>query len=78
MADTLRNDGITATALLAQGVAGEAIVAEAARLEADTIVIGSHGHGAVHHLLAGSVSEYVLRHSKRPVLVVPGREVTGG
>ena len=34
------------------------------------IVIGSHGKSNVKEMLLGSVSEKVIRKSKRPVLVV--------
>ena len=47
------------------------ILDEAARLHADVIVIGSHGHGRLHGILAGSVTSGVLRGAKVPVLVVP-------
>jgi nucleotide-binding universal stress UspA family protein len=41
--------------------------------DADLIVIGSHGHGALFHLLAGSVATAVLKDAHCPVLVVPAR-----
>jgi len=71
MADALRARGIAARAILVQGPAVEKIVGEAERLDADAIVIGSHGHGAIYRALLGSISEGVLRAAKRPVLVVP-------
>ena len=41
------------------------------RAKADTIVIGARGHGGVMGLLLGSVADYVARHSKVPVVIVP-------
>jgi len=46
-------------------------VREADRLNADLIVLGSHGHGAIHRALLGSVSEHVLHHARRPLLILP-------
>ncbi len=43
------------------------------RLEADLIVIGSHGKGRLKYAFLGSVAEKLLRKSHRPVLVVPVR-----
>jgi nucleotide-binding universal stress UspA family protein len=51
----------------------EAIVARADRLGANVIVLGSRGHGAIARLLLGSTSLGVIRHTKRPTLVVRGR-----
>jgi len=41
--------------------------------EADLIVMGTHGRTGLLHLLVGSVSEYIIRHSKIPVMVVPSK-----
>jgi nucleotide-binding universal stress UspA family protein len=53
------------------GHAGEAIVAAAERLHADSITLGSHGRSGVARALVGSVADTVMRHARRPVLVVP-------
>lgn len=47
------------------------ILAQARKLKADYIVLGSHGHGAVFDLLVGSTTNGVLRKARCPVLVVP-------
>ena len=41
--------------------------------DADLIVIGSHGHTGLMHLLLGSTAEHVVRHAHCPVLVVKPR-----
>lgn len=73
MAETCRRQGIEATALLVQGPTAQMLLEEAAKLECDMIVIGSHGSGVIKQLLGGSVSQAVLTKSDRPVLVVPTR-----
>lgn len=74
-ADRLRARGIDATALQVQGPTVETILHEAERLHADVIVLGSHGHGALHRALLGSISEGVLHRATCPVLIVPSRPV---
>jgi len=46
------------------------IVAYAKEQEIDLIVIGTHGHGALMHMLLGSVAERVVRMASCPVLTV--------
>ncbi len=75
-ADKLHNSGIDSKALLVQGAAVEVILDEASKLNIDLIVVGSHGHGAVYHLMVGSVSEGVLHRSSCPVIVIPTHERT--
>ena len=53
------------------GQAVSSILAEADRIDADLIVIGSHGKGAIKYAFLGSVSEKILHRAMRPVLVVP-------
>lgn len=38
--------------------------------DVDVVVVGSHGRGFIKRVVLGSVSEYVVRHSEHPVLVV--------
>jgi len=74
IADGLRQQGLEATALLVQGPTVELLLQEAANLDADMIILGSHGRGAVQRLLVGSVSEGVLHRAACPVLIVPTHE----
>jgi nucleotide-binding universal stress UspA family protein len=71
IAKRFRKEGLEATALLVHGPTVETILKEASDLDADIIVVGSHGRSAVFQLLLGSVSEGLLRKSRCPVLIVP-------
>ena len=53
-----------------QGNAADTILACAARLRADVIVMGTHGRRGYDRLMLGSVAERVLRNAPCPVLVV--------
>jgi nucleotide-binding universal stress UspA family protein len=54
------------------GAVAEEILNQAQVLDADLIVMGTHGHGAMYNFLVGSATKGVLKHSRRPVLLVPG------
>jgi nucleotide-binding universal stress UspA family protein len=42
-----------------------------AALDAELLVLGSHGHGAIHDTLVGSTSQHVIRHATCPVVILP-------
>jgi nucleotide-binding universal stress UspA family protein len=71
LAEELRGEGLDCTGLLVQGQTVDTLLQEAESLEADLIVMGSHGKGWAKRALFGSVSEGVLHKSKLPVLIVP-------
>lgn len=50
---------------------GDGIVSIAEQEKADFIVMGTRGLDPVRRTLLGSVSDFVIRHSKIPVLVCP-------
>jgi len=74
IAEKLRENGLDSTALLIQGPIAETLMSNAVKIQADYIVVGSHGKSALKQALVGSVSESIIRHAERPVLVVPTRE----
>lgn len=69
--ERMSSQGVNVTSLLIQGYTAEKILKECERLKSDLLVMGSHGHSALHHLLVGSVTEGVLRKVACPVVVVP-------
>jgi nucleotide-binding universal stress UspA family protein len=54
-----------------RGEAWQTILEIADEIDAELLVIGTHGTTAVQSELLGSVSGAVVHHSQRPVLVVP-------
>lgn len=57
--------------LMPEGHPTEDIIKTAETWGADLLVVGTHGRTGLVHLLMGSVAEYLVRHSKIPVMVVP-------
>lgn len=74
-ATDLQQTGIKARPLLVEGATVATILGQAAKLPADYIVIGSHGHGALYSALLGSVSSGVIASAPCPVIVVPHRSI---
>ncbi len=63
--------GVTVdTSVIEAHTAWRGIVEAGASLEADLIVMGSHGRSGLEKLVLGSVAQAVLSHTKLPVLVV--------
>jgi nucleotide-binding universal stress UspA family protein len=67
----LERQGLKVTSQEVIGGVVEEILRIADEIDVDFIVMGRHGHGAMYNLLVGSVTEGVLKHSRRPVLLVP-------
>jgi nucleotide-binding universal stress UspA family protein len=67
----VREPGVECQTKTVEGNPGDEIVDYAAKIGADLIVMGSHGHSGVRRLLLGSVAEKVLHRTPCPVLVVP-------
>ena len=70
--EEIAQEGIKVSLHEPAGVVAEEILNQADALNADLIVMGTHGHGAMYNLLVGSTTKGVLKHSTRPVLLVPG------
>jgi nucleotide-binding universal stress UspA family protein len=62
--------GLTVITHLKQGHAGIEIVSLAEQEKSDLIVVGSHGKSNIDRLLMGSVSTFVVTHSKITTIVV--------
>ena len=53
---------------------GNSILDVAAEMNADIIVMGSHGRSGLDKILMGSVAEKVLHHSSIPLFIIPTRD----
>ena len=58
------------TSVIESHAAWRGVVEAAASLQADLIVMGSHGRSGLEKLVLGSVTQAVLSHTQLPVLVV--------
>ncbi len=67
--DRARQAGARATYLVWDGDPGDGILAAAEAEQADLIVVGTRGRGAMGRML-GSVSDHVVHRARVPVLVV--------
>lgn len=62
---------------LHEGQPADIILRSARRVRADYIVLGSHGHGAMYDLVAGSTARGIIRMAPCPVVLVPVTKQTG-
>jgi nucleotide-binding universal stress UspA family protein len=62
--------GVTLSTHLKFGHAGSEIIALADTIKADLIIVGSHGKSQTDRLLIGSVSTFIVTHSKVSTMVV--------
>ena len=70
-ADTSGKNDLVASVEIVEGYPAEEIIKKAKSLKCDVIIMGTHGKGLLSFMLLGSVAERVLRHSSKPVMVIP-------
>jgi nucleotide-binding universal stress UspA family protein len=73
--DSRADRGVKLQAVLRVGPAWRAIDDVASQIDADLIVLGTHGRLGILHALLGSVAEKVVRTARRPVLTIPARQL---
>ena len=71
LAERTRSAGVECLTFSAIGSVADEIAAQASRIAAELIVVGTHGRTGIRRVLLGSVAEGVVRKAHRPVLVVP-------
>jgi len=67
----IAQDGLKVSLHEPTGAVAEEILNQADVLQADLIVMVTHGHGAMYNLLVGRATKGVFKDSRRPVLLVP-------
>lgn len=65
---------IAVTTNLIQGKPGPGIVEYVDQVNADMVVMGTHGYTGLDRLVLGSVAEYVVRHANCAVLTVKSKQ----
>ncbi len=73
-----KGQGFAAQHQLQSGAPGIVIPDVARTLEADLVIMGTHGRRGFSHLVSGSVAEAVLRNAPCPVLTVKSPRSGGG
>lgn len=68
--EELKAAGFDVTTRVEQGVPHVKILEVADEENVSAIILGSHGRSNLSSVLLGSVSDYVIRHAKKPVIVV--------
>ena len=68
--ERLGERGVRAEIVVGHGEPGEGILAAIRQMRADLVVMATHGHGNVRHLLVGSVTEEIIRASDAPLLLI--------
>ena len=66
----LMSEEVKVKTQIEKGTPSKKIIEIAEKENVALIVMGSHGKGVLKELLIGSVSENVIRHTKKPVLIV--------
>ena len=65
----------TIETIIKEGDFGDAIMDAAIEINADIIVMGSHGRRGLDKILLGSVAEKVLHHTTIPLFIIPTKNL---
>ncbi|MDV2480517.1 universal stress protein [Methanoculleus sp. Wushi-C6] len=73
----LEKQGMAVTVRTPVGSPGKEVVAAADEEGASLVVLGSHGRSNLRDRLLGTVSEYVIKNARQPVLVIKRDMIRG-
>lgn len=65
------SEEVEAEALLIQGSPVETVMQEAKKLQIDLLIVGTHKHSFLYHLMQESVSMELLKKAEIPMLTIP-------
>jgi MFS family permease len=66
----LKSEGVNASVEIREGPISETILSVAQEMKVDMIAMSTHGRTGMQKLLMGSVTEWMIKHSPVPVLVI--------
>ncbi|MGD7653510.1 MAG: universal stress protein [Verrucomicrobiales bacterium] len=69
--EKVKGDLPTSTAEVVEGSPLHCLLSYVDDVNADLVILGSHGHGVIASLLLGSVAEGMVRKAKVPTMIVP-------
>ncbi|NTU97491.1 MAG: universal stress protein [Chlorobiaceae bacterium] len=72
--NSLLSEGVKVDGTMETGKAADIILEKASKLNANFIIMGSHGRKGLNRLIMGSVADAVIRRSDCPVLIVKSGE----
>lgn len=76
--ERISGQGVELSQVVLEDMPDAGLIAAGKELDADLIVVGSHGRTGMSRFLLGSVAERVVRHADCSVLVARGEPVPGG
>lgn len=72
--DLLGSDVADVHGEVLEGLPQDAVIDFAQKVDAEMVIVGTHGHSAIGSVLMGSVASGLVRRAKVPVLVIPCQE----
>lgn len=69
----LRHEGLRATGAVLKGKVEDVLKREAQRPRIDLVVMGTHGYRGIKRWMLGSVTEQLLRHLDKPLLIITSK-----
>lgn len=69
--ERVAKEGVSVSTVLLHGAPVATLLEEADKVQADYIVMGSHGHGKFYDLLVGSTASGLLKRAKCALVILP-------